>query len=125
MLLGTRREQRASISESIIANGPILSTGQQEMLLRPVSYNEVQHALFSIPGEKSPEPDGFGAFVFKYAWAIVGHDIIAAVKNFFISSKLLKELNIIILTLIPKVKCPSSVTEFRPIVCRSVVYKRY
>lgn len=36
---------------------------------------------------------------------------------------LLKELNAIILTLIPKVACPSSVSEFRPISCYNVLYK--
>lgn len=35
----------------------------------------------------------------------------------------MKEVNSTIPTLIPKVKCPSSVTEFRPIVCCNVIYK--
>lgn len=45
------------------------------------------------------------------------------VIDFFNTGKMLKEINNTILTLIPKVKCPSSVTEYRPIVCCNVIYK--
>lgn len=47
-----------------------------------------------------------------------------AVLDFFTSGKLLKEPNVIVLTLIPpKVTCPNSVMEFRPIACCNTLYK--
>lgn len=49
----------------------------------------MKHAIFSILGDKSPGPDGFGTHFFKEAWAIVGADIIGAVMDFFNTIKLL------------------------------------
>ena len=46
-----------------------------------------------------------------------------AILHFFEIGKLLIELNVIVLALIPKVNCPSSVVEFRPIMCYNVLYK--
>lgn len=39
------------------------------------------------------------------------------------SSRMLKELNTTTITLIPKVQCPKSVKEFRPISCCNTIYK--
>ncbi|XP_010687418.1 uncharacterized protein LOC104901528 [Beta vulgaris subsp. vulgaris] len=122
-LLGTTRESRRCINEEIIALGRVLSQQHQDSLMLPVTEVEIKNALFSIPGDKSPGPNGFGTFFYKDAWQIVGHDIIEAVKEFFSSGKLLREVNNAVITLIPKVKCPGNVTEFRPISCCNVIYK--
>lgn len=117
VLLGTEKSRTHSVCEEILMNGPVLNADHQERLIRDVSEEEILQAMFSIPGDKSPGPDEFGTHFFKDAWSIIRDDIIGAIKDFFSSGKLLKEVNTIILTLIPKVKCPSSVTEFRPIAC--------
>jgi hypothetical protein len=46
-----------------------------------------------------------------------------AVQSFFQSGALLKEVNSTIITLVPKVPNPSSITEYRPIACCNVLYK--
>lgn len=50
-------------------------------------------------------------------------DVISAVLDFFNTEKLLKEVNSTTITLIPKSKCPTNVSEFRPISCCNVLYK--
>ena len=62
-------------------------------------------------------------FFIKKAWEVIGPDVTAAIKDFFMTGKLLKEVNNTLITLVPKVKCPQNVTEFRPIACCNVVYK--
>ena len=52
-----------------------------------------------------------------------GKDLTEAVKDFFISGKLLKQINTTTLTLIPQKQNPSSVTEYRPMACCNVIYK--
>ena len=82
-------------------------------MLRPFTENDVKMALLSIPDDKSPSPDGFGAGFYKDSWSVVGDDISRAMLDFFESGRLLKKVNATVLTLIPKVKCSGSVTEFR------------
>ncbi|KAK4390012.1 hypothetical protein Sango_2064500 [Sesamum angolense] len=60
---------------------------------------------------------------FKAAWPVVGVEVSNAIIDFFKTGRLLKQLNATLLTLIPKVRTPQSVAEFRPISCCNVVYK--
>lgn len=76
---------RRSLSDEIIAMGSVLSKNQQDRLPLPVLEVEIQNALFSIPGDKSPRPYGFGTFFYKDICHLVGADIITAVKEFFSS----------------------------------------
>uniref|UniRef100_A0A2N9FAP0 Reverse transcriptase domain-containing protein n=1 Tax=Fagus sylvatica TaxID=28930 RepID=A0A2N9FAP0_FAGSY len=71
--------------------------------------------------DKAPGPDGFTACFFKKSWPIVGSDVCKAVQSFFQSGALLKEVNSTIITLVPKVPNPSSITEYRPIACWRVI----
>ena len=88
-----------------------------------VSDDEIKNAMFSMGDDKSPGPDGFTAAFFKSSWDIIGKDVIEAVRDFFISGKLLKEINHTAIALIPKVSSPSSVSDFRPISLCNILFK--
>ena len=64
-----------------------------ECLDSEVSSEEVKNALFSIPSNKSPGSDGFNAFFFKRVWHIIGEEFVEAIKYFFSSGRLLREVN--------------------------------
>ncbi|GJS42362.1 hypothetical protein Tco_0567405, partial [Tanacetum coccineum] len=98
---------------------------EQEALfmVRSISDREVKEALFSMGDDKSPGPDGYTAAFFKEAWDIVGDEVTKAIREFFTNGKLLKELNHTIIALIPKVKSPSRVNDYRPISCCNVLFK--
>lgn len=83
----------------------------------------VKRVMFSTPDAKAPGIDGFNSCFYKLCWDIIGDEISEAIMHFFRTGKLLKEINVTTLTLIPKVKCPENVTEFRPIACCSMLYK--
>lgn len=92
-------------------------------LVKPVIRDEIVVALSSIHSTKSPGPDGFNSYFFKFSWSIVGDDFVAAVQNFFKSGKMLKEINCTFITLLAKCDNPSTIGYFRPISCCNVIYK--
>lgn len=114
-LLGEKLESRVTIKSQIVAKGAVLTTEQQQLLECNFTREDVKKVLQSIPGEKAPGMDGFNSSFFKHSWEIVGEEVADAVLDFFQSGKLLKVINVTCITLIPKVKSPSHVSDFRPI----------
>ncbi|XP_074318506.1 uncharacterized protein LOC141655319 [Silene latifolia] len=112
-----------NIDPDIIANGKCVEPADFDILTRPISVEEIKNALFSIGSNKSPDLDGFSAGFFKAAWDIVSMNFCKAVKEFFKSSFMPKQANVIVLSLIPKKKVVQSVKVFRPISCCSIIYK--
>uniref|UniRef100_A0A2N9IVN5 Reverse transcriptase zinc-binding domain-containing protein n=1 Tax=Fagus sylvatica TaxID=28930 RepID=A0A2N9IVN5_FAGSY len=94
-----------------------ISYATKVLLEQAVTVDEVKSTIFSLGSDKAPGPDGFTACFFKKSWPIVGSDVCKAIQSFFQSRALLKEVNSTIITLVPKVPNPSSITEFRPITC--------
>nr|GFC22931.1 hypothetical protein [Tanacetum cinerariifolium] len=82
-------------------------------MIRVISRQEVKDALFSMGNDKSSGPDGYTAAFFKESWEIIADAFFVAVNKFFINGKLLKELNHTIIDLIPKIRSPSRVTDYR------------
>ncbi|GJU01457.1 RNA-directed DNA polymerase, eukaryota, reverse transcriptase zinc-binding domain protein [Tanacetum coccineum] len=100
-----------------------LSREEANAMICHVFDMEIKQAMFDIDDDKAPGPDGFTSCFFKKAWNIIGSDICDAVREFFISGKLLKEVNATMISLIPKMNTPNKVSEFRPIACCNVLYK--
>lgn len=92
-------------------------------LIKPVTDDEIKKAIFSIDDNKASGPDGFTSKFFKAAWNVIGKDTCSAIKEFFTSGKLLGEFNTTLISLVPKTKSPTRVTDYRPISCCNVVYK--
>ncbi|XP_074283502.1 uncharacterized protein LOC141608050 [Silene latifolia] len=89
-----------------------------------ITPREIRAALNSIDNNKSPGVDGYSLGFFKDTWDITGPDFSAAVLEFFHHGKMPRAANSTLITLIPKTEAPHSVTEFRPISCCTVFYKK-
>ena len=122
-LLGESLDHRCAVKSQIIAEGQVLTTDQQRLLNCNFFRQDVKRVMHSIPNDKSPGMDGFNSYFFKHCWDIVGDEVADAVLDFFSTGKLLKVINVTSLTLIPKVKSPTHVSDFRPISCCYVIYK--
>ena len=92
-------------------------------MTQPVTNEEVKNAIFSIGSTKSPGPDGMSAIFYQKYWHIVGPSVTKAVKSFFHSGQMLKQINHTFITLIPKCDNPSSTNHYRPISLCTTVYK--
>ena len=71
----------------------------------------------------APGPDGMSPIFYKTYWHIVGDDVISIVLNALNSGMVHESLNATFIALIPKVKNPKQIAEFRPISLCNVVYK--
>ncbi|XP_071708301.1 uncharacterized protein [Rutidosis leptorrhynchoides] len=114
--------QPVSMVSDVVFNNTISIDVATEMI-RDVTPMEVKDAIFNIGSDKLPGPDGYNAEFFKSSWDVIGGDVTRAVLDFFHNGKLLKEINHTVITLLPKVKTPSLVTDFCPILCCNVIYK--
>ena len=84
---------------------------------------EVEAALKQMAPLKAPGPDGMPPLFFQNYWDLVKGDITTTILNYLNSGSLPSTLNHTFVTLIPKVKNPEKVTEFRPISLCNVLYK--
>lgn len=111
------------VDKMVMRRGPKLNAQQQAFLNADCTKIEVQDALFSMISNKAPGFDGFNVYFVKKNWHIIGRDVILAVQQFFQTGEIPTEINMALITLIPKFPNASSVKEFCPIACCSVLYK--
>jgi hypothetical protein len=72
---------------------------------------------------KSPGPDGYSAGFFQRSWPIVRGEVCKTVLDFLNYGIFDSSLNDTHIVLIPKIKNPVNVTDFRPISLCNVLYK--
>lgn len=74
-------------------------------------------------GNKSPGPGGFNFAFFKEFWYLMKHEIHIMFDQFHANEKIPKCFLSYFVTLIPKVKDPTSLKEFHPIFLLGCLYK--
>ncbi|XP_059663374.1 uncharacterized protein LOC132309039 [Cornus florida] len=72
---------------------PVILVSFMESLCLIPTDTEIKLCLFSLSSDKAPGPDGYNAHFFKKAWAVIGQDVTRAVREFFITGKLLREVS--------------------------------
>lgn len=99
-------------------------TEEQNVKLRVTpSEKEIWIILKSMANGKAPGMDGLTTKIIKHHWKTVKHIVIAAILHFFYTKRMLRSLNLAILTLIPKKNAPERLEDYRPISCLGVMYK--
>jgi hypothetical protein len=102
---------------------PRITEEMNEALLKGFTKEEVGFALKQMAPLKAPEPDGLPADFFQNHWELMGDEVCLSIVDVLNSGLMPPSLNSTNIALIPKVKNPSSVTEFRPISLCNVLYK--
>jgi hypothetical protein len=49
--------------------------------------------------------------------------VCSAIKELFVTVRILKEINSTLITLVPKIQIPAKVSDFRPITCNNFLFK--
>ena len=71
----------------------------------------------------APSPDGMSHIFYKTFWNIVGEDVIVVVLNALNTGIIPESINATFICLIPKIKNPKKVSDFRSISLCNVIYK--
>jgi hypothetical protein len=100
-----------------------VSIQMNETLSMPYTVEEVRKALDSIGDLKAPGPDGMPAIFYKKFWHILGEKVQAKVLAVLNGGDMPARWNETTIVLIPKVKNPEKLTEYRPISLCNVIYK--
>lgn len=100
-----------------------LSDADKYGLELPFSEEEIKLAVWDCDGSKSPGPDGFTLEFFQFFWELVKGDVVNFFKDFYEKAKLTKGVSSSFIALIPKVKNPRSLSEYRPICLVGCLYK--
>ncbi|XP_074271538.1 uncharacterized protein LOC141595469 [Silene latifolia] len=83
-LLGTSKHV-APVHTPTLRNGKLVNAAQGINITAPVTDSEIKAALYFIPANKAPGPDGYSSKFYTDAFEVVEEDLIAAVKDFFSS----------------------------------------
>ena len=102
---------------------PRVTTEINDDLTRPVSMDEIKDAVFAIGGHKVLGPDGFSAAFYHTFCGDINQSILKEVQQFFEGGYLEQNHNHTNICLIPKVRPPTTMSEFRPIALCNVSYK--
>ncbi|XP_038972705.1 uncharacterized protein LOC120104884 [Phoenix dactylifera] len=92
-------------------------------LVRPVSAQEVQEAVWALAQDKAPGPDGFPSFFFQRYWGIIQTAVVEAIQCFFSQAVMPGDWKATFITLIPKRQEAAEPCHFRPTSLCTTLYK--
>lgn len=85
--------------------------------------NEVEVAIRQMAPLKASGLDGMPSLFYQNYWSLIGSDVSTTILHYLNTGVLPPSLGHSFITLIPKVKNPEFVTEFRPISLCNVLYR--
>jgi len=121
-----KRQVASSVWERPRLDGVNFASISEEgnaFLVAPFSLEEIECAVKESDGNKSPGADGFNFAFFKQFWYLIKNEVKIFFDQFHGNEILPRCLLSYSITLIPKVKSPSSLKEFRPISLLGCLYK--
>ena len=111
------------IEEVVQFTKQVVTKDMNSCLIRNFSKDKVEIALKQMAPLKAPGPDGMPPIFFQHYWESIGDDVVKAMVSCLNSTSIEIGLNHNFITLIPKVKSPEFIIEFRPITLCNILYK--
>ena len=100
-----------------------VTVDMDESFIKEFTAEEIQTTLLQMHPTKASGPDGMSTIFYQKYWKIVGADVTNMVLNVLNSNMSIADINKTNIALVPKIKHPTRMKEFRPISLSNVVYK--
>ena len=100
---------------------PMVTDQMNEYLCQTFQADEVHKALKQMHPKKSPGPDGMPPLFYQHFWSLTGECVTKAVLDFLNLGVIPPKFNDTHIILIPKVKNPTKITQYRPISLSNVI----
>ncbi|GJU79038.1 hypothetical protein Tco_1276108 [Tanacetum coccineum] len=100
-----------------------LSNVEVGLLDAPFTTKEIKSTVWDCGGSKAPRPNGFIFKFIKLYWDTIGNEFNEMVKRFEIDGSIPKGCNSSFIALIPKIKDPLHMNDYRPISLIGCQYK--
>jgi hypothetical protein len=94
---------------------PVCPSDELQSLVGPFLVTEIDNIIKMMPTDKAPGPDGFNGVFIKKCWPIIREDIYRLFFEFYENRVNLSPINSSYIVLVPKISCPISASDFRPI----------
>jgi endonuclease/exonuclease/phosphatase family protein len=102
---------------------PKVSEDQVALLEAMPTREEIKAAVWACGTDKAPGYDGFNFKGIREMWDSIQEDVFTFVIDLLENGSNARAVNITWVTLIPKVSCPGSIDDFRPISMVGALYK--
>uniref|UniRef100_A0A803QG78 Reverse transcriptase domain-containing protein n=1 Tax=Cannabis sativa TaxID=3483 RepID=A0A803QG78_CANSA len=112
-----------ALSQTLNAIPNMVTDDMNDELTKPFRAAEIESALHSMALDKSPGIDGMSSMFYQQNWSVVGEAVTTAVLSVLNDGADPTSLNKTIITLIPKIKNPQWVQDYRPISLCNVISK--
>ena len=112
-------------NECLKAVAPKVTLEMSKVLLWRYDVDEImiKATLFQMGPTKAPNPNGMNILFFQKFWLIVGDNVAFVVLSFLNFGILEDDINYMNTVLIPKVKAPEKIMNYRPISLCNVIQK--
>jgi len=100
-----------------------LSQEDNLSLTKAFLEEEIRDDVWFCDGSKSPRPDGFNLNFIKESWEVFKDEVMEAIVLFHESRCIPKGCNASFVALVPKVRDPTNLEQYRPISLVGVMYK--
>lgn len=119
------REETADIrlNNEIWLEHQLITPEENEMLTRPFIVEELDAAVKDMRNGTAPSLDGLSIKFFKEFWPQLRDDVKEMLDELHVGTLEVWKLNYGLIILIPKLKLPNNIKQFRPIYLLNIIYK--
>ena len=123
MLFGREQTEDIHLIEDLWQAHQKVSDEENEELIKPFTWEELDFSMKETKNNTTPGPNCFSVEFFKEFWPLIRPLVKEMLDDLHRGSFDLRRLNYGVIILLPKLKLPNNIKQFRPICLLNVIYK--